>query len=156
MAVVVVAGIVVVVVVVVGAGAALPTWRRIVVPGSTVSVEGMFCEMTIPSCGDPVAKVWYTTLARRPLPVSWLRAAASVSPSTGGTLTLAGPADTMRLIFEPGATGVLTAGSVRSTVSTATVALGSLVTVTSNEYGAAASTLFAASVVCPVTSGTLT
>ena len=46
-------------------------------------------------------------------------------PSTGGTLTLAGPAETTSVIFDPLATGVLTAGSVRSTVFAGTVAFGS-------------------------------
>ena len=56
--VVVVAGSVVVVdVVVVGAGAALPTSSRIVVPGSTDSVVGMLWEMTMPSWAAPKARL---------------------------------------------------------------------------------------------------
>ena len=78
----------------------------------------------MPSCTEPVATGTVTTLASRPRWVNWLRAAASVSPSTGGTLTLAGPAETTSVIFEPLATGVLTAGSVRSTVSAGNVGAG--------------------------------
>ena len=101
-----VVGGMVVATVVVGAGAALPTWSLIVVPGATSSVDGMLCEMTMPSCTEPVATGTVTTLASRPRWVSWLRAAASVNPSTGGTLTLAGPAETTSVIAEPLATGV--------------------------------------------------
>src|SRR3954453_15160455 len=132
--VVVVGGIVVVVGATggVGAGAALPTCSLMVVPGSTDSPPGMLCEITMPSWFEPVATGTGTTLATSPFNANWLRAAASVRPSTGGTFTLAGPAETISEIFAPLASGVLTAGSVRNTVSAGTVAFGSDVTVTSN------------------------
>src|SRR3954451_22095953 len=117
---------------VVGAGAALPTCNLIVVPGSTDSPPGMLCEITMPSWLEPVATGTGTTFATSPFSASWFRAAASVRPSTGGTFTLAGPAETINETFDPVASGVLTAGSVRNTVSAGTVAFGSEVTVTSN------------------------
>src|SRR4051812_50159569 len=106
-----------------------------VVPGSTDSPPGMLCEMTIPSWFEPVATGTGTTLATSPFRANWLRAAASVRPSTGGTFTLAGPAETISETFDPVASGVLTAGSGRNTGSAAAVGVCSHVTLTLEFYG---------------------
>src|SRR3954454_25223913 len=76
----------------VGAGGALTTCSLMVVPGSTDSPPGMLCEITIPSWLEPVATRTGTTFATSPFVANWLRAAAAVRPSSGGTFTLAGPA----------------------------------------------------------------
>ena len=142
--------------VVVGAGAALPTWSRIVVPGATSSVDGMLCEMTMPSCTEPIATGTVTTSATQ--------------TSLGQLVACRGLGQTFdRWDPDLGRSGRDDEGDRRALGDRGVdrrigaqhgagrdVGVRLWVWVTLNAYGSAARTLVAASAVCPVTSGTLT
>src|SRR5208282_5173345 len=91
----------------------------------------------------------------RPAPVIAVVAAAWVSPTTFGTLTMAGPLLTVRLTAEPPATLVPATGIWLMTLPTATVALLAIVTVPSVSP-APVMAVVAAAWVSPTTFGTAT
>ena len=83
-----------------------------------------------------------------------LRATASVWPTTGGTFTCCTPVETMRVIGEPDASSLPTAGSVRMTAPAGTVALASGSTLTTKLNGVPSRKRLALSWFWPTTSGT--